>query len=104
VKILGVVRDDLSLIYVGVHELLDAVVNHSPRTFYELKVNMFIEAEFELEWFPRDLEPILTSWANHMPQKSLSLTLKDVSEIMEINEAVIENLKGWVSLKKFKFS
>ncbi|CAG8762257.1 12438_t:CDS:2, partial [Funneliformis caledonium] len=49
--------------------LLEIVVNHAPKNFYELKIYMNITL------LPSELETSLISWKNRTPQKSLSLVI-----------------------------
>ena len=60
-------------------KLLEVVVNHAPKSFYELKVRYEMMDEMDLSDFADncDLKPVLMRWANRMSRKPLSLIIID---------------------------
>ena len=86
-------------------EILGVIVKHSPKNFHELKLcySFYVESVLLSE----ELESIFATWANHIPQKSLSLiiicnssnTLDNIDENMKIIEKYIK----LGIIKEFKF-
>ena len=54
-----------------VNELLEVIAKCSPKKFHEVEMTWF----YSVVLFPEGLEPFFTSWANRIPQKSLSLII-----------------------------
>jgi len=81
-------------------KILEVIVNCSPRKFYELKI--FLNNMLEL--FPEELEPVLISWANRIPQKPLSLIINCPASlrIKKENIETIEKFKKLGVIKKFE--
>ncbi len=88
------------------NELLEEVVKHSPKKFHELKI--FFNGPVKPELFSEELDPIFQSWANRLPQKSLSITIEGdfmASESRGVKKEsmkVIEKFKELGVIKKFK--
>jgi hypothetical protein len=84
--------------------LLEVVVKHSPKNFYELKLNYsFGQTELLL---PEELEFFFTSWAKRIPQKSLSLIIiNDDDEFLFTRDdymKIINKYMGLGIIKQFK--
>ncbi len=89
--------------YLNESELLKVVAKHSPKKFYKLKI--FYKNYGEPELFSEELEPVFISWANRIPQKSLSLFIKDYTKIFGVKKEsmeVIEKFKTLGVIKKFE--
>ncbi len=89
------------------NELLEIVVKHSPKKFYELKI--YYTDILRSELFLDGLEPVFKSWANRIPQKSLSLIIIDevVSRNLKVkkeSKEVIEKFKKLGVIKEFNMS
>ncbi|CAI2172749.1 1752_t:CDS:1 [Funneliformis geosporum] len=79
--------------------LLEVVVNHAPKNFYELKIYM------NLILLPTDLEKFFISWKDRSPQKTLSLVIIIDEFSLEIKEEiinVIERYKVLGIIRKFE--
>jgi len=97
--------DDDNISYLNVCELLNVLAKYSPKKFHELKIHYL---DYKLELIPEELESVLISWANRVPQKSLSLIifvwllyLPD-SIVKKENMEIIEKFKKLGVIKKFE--
>src|SRR6266498_1839391 len=84
--------------YLGETELLETVAKYSPKKFHELRICFPQDADDEELSTVEDLESFFISWANRVPQKSLSFI---VSEIKKESMEIIEKFKKLGVIKKF---
>ena len=83
-------------------DLLEAIATHSPKNFYELKLDY---DNMPPELLLKDLETFLISWNNRIPKRSLSLSfIRDYVEQVIDDESMklIEKYKKLGIIKKFK--
>jgi hypothetical protein len=86
--------------YLDESNLLEVVSKHSPEKFHELKIYWgFPFFRPNRESFSKDLEPILMSWVNRIPQKSLSLIIVGNLKVRKESMDVIERFKKLGVLK-----
>ncbi|RIA81351.1 hypothetical protein C1645_837159 [Glomus cerebriforme] len=89
--------------YLRDKEVLDVVVKHSPKNFYELKIYYVINAQSEI--LPEELEQVFINWKNRIPQKSLSFIITKGSrakslEVKKENMEIIEKYRMLGIIKK----
>ncbi|GBC41482.2 hypothetical protein GLOIN_2v1784405 [Rhizophagus irregularis DAOM 181602=DAOM 197198] len=89
--------------YLNDKKVLDIVLNHSPRDFYELKLYYVINAQSEIT--PEELEDFFINWNNRIPQKSLSFIITKGSrakslEVRKENMEIIEKYRMLGIIKK----
>jgi len=88
--------------YLNENKLLEIIVKYSPKKFHELKIHY----EVYKELFPEELESVFISWANRIPQKSLTLIIIDdlqsVSTVKKDSMEVIEKFEK-LGVIKFEF-
>ena len=75
---------------------METIAKYSPKDFYELRIFYLIYSDLEL--FLEELEHVLISWANRIPQKSLSLIIINKYHLINL-KIKKENMK---MIKKFK--
>ncbi|CAG8602152.1 6168_t:CDS:1 [Funneliformis caledonium] len=87
-------------------ELLEIVVEFSPKKFYELSIDLGVHIYSET--FQWGLRSILERWANRVPCIPLSLTFASCSELdIELSKSnikIIEKFKKLGVIKEFKIS
>ena len=79
--------------YLNEIRLLKVVAKYSPKRFYELRIYF---ADDSFEFFSEELEPVLISWANRIPQIPLSLLIVNSSDHVKVKRdsmKVLENFK-----------
>ena len=84
-------------------ELLEVVAKYSPKTFRELEI---VASPFSRpRSFLEGIETFFTSWSNHIPQKSLSLIIKDPQNRFKVKKEIMEVIEEFQKLgiiKKFE--
>ncbi len=92
--------------YLKESELLQMVINDSPKTFNELKIYYTFRTDSAL--FPKDLESFFTSWTNRVPQKSISFIINSLNKNGLANEKenmdVIQKYIKLGVVRKFKIT
>ncbi len=87
--------------YLNENELLEMVVNHSPKNFYELRLCYAYGIRSEI--FPDELESFLISWTNRIPQKSLSFIIIEYTvDNFKVRKGNIEVIEKYIKLGVIK--
>ena len=84
--------------YLNENELLEIVTGYSPKNFHELTLNYRNDVESIL--LPEELESFCISWANRIPQKSLSLTIihNDSNRTLDEFDGNMEIIEEYIEL------
>ena len=82
---------------------LEMIAKHSPKLFHELNIWFTGYPIHPLELFLERLKPVLTSWANRIPQKPLSLIIEcsRTDRFQKEDMGTIENFVRSGVVKKF---
>ncbi|CAI2181684.1 14891_t:CDS:2 [Funneliformis geosporum] len=91
--------------YILERELLEMIVEYSPKNFHEIKIDMGCNVDLDTA-FQWNLKSIFESWAKRVPCIPLSLTitsnLESEIKLQESNVELLEKFKKFGVIKEFK--